>query len=206
MCFLFPKMASIGFSRLQIYYDVRVREGTIGEDAGVQTRNVLRVMYQTGAAPESDWPYDLAKLYDRPARPTYTDAARYRLRGYSRLVSEISYLQSLAQGSPFLLGIELFESFDGDQLARTGVVTQPGSNESTLGGHDVLVVGYDLHFKDSDAFKNSGVDPALVSDRALLIRNSWGPSWSPSLQGHFYLPFDYATNPSTGGDAWVGIL
>jgi C1A family cysteine protease len=68
----------------------------------------------------------------------------------------------------------------------------------------MLVVGYDLKFRSSAAFKRSGVDPTLVSDHALLVRNSWGADWG--LQGHLWMPLSYAVNPSTGGDAWTGRL
>lgn len=57
------------------------------------------------------------------------------------------------------------------------------SDESVLGGHAVLAVGYD--------------DGAKV----LIIRNSWGDEWGD--KGYFYMPYEYIENPSLAHDFWV---
>jgi C1A family cysteine protease len=203
MCFLFPEIAKTGFSRLKLYYDVRTIENTVAEDAGVETRDVLKVLADTGAAPETMWPYDVNLFATAPPADAQGAAAKYKLQSYSRLIADQEFLTCLAQGFPFLLGIECYSSIDSDALAKSGVMAMPDvKNEQIVGGHDVLVVGYDLNFKASADFKKSGVDPALVSDQALLIRNSWGADWG--LKGHFWMPLPYASNPSTGGDAWTG--
>jgi hypothetical protein len=49
MCFLYPQVG--GFSRLQIYFAIRLLEGDVDQDAGVETRDVLRILQITGAAP-----------------------------------------------------------------------------------------------------------------------------------------------------------
>lgn len=199
--FLYPEMATTGFSRLQLYYDVRVLEYTVPEDAGVQTRDLFVSLKKTGVAPEPDWPYDISKFTVLPPQQAVTDAAKYKIGSYSRLVQTASYLNCLATGYPFILGFECFESIDSDQLAQTGVMPYPVRGEQIVGGHDVLVIGYDMNFTANPDFKRSGIDPRTVSNHALLIRNSWGPDWG--LDGHFYMPLEYATNPSVGGDAWT---
>jgi C1A family cysteine protease len=199
MTYLFPECTKIGFSRLQIYADVRTLEGDFSEDSGVETRDVLKVLCKTGAALETRWPYDPAKLFVHPpaAMP------RHKLKSYARLVADNDMLSCLSSGLPFLLGFQCFSSIDSDDLARTGVMPMPDmANEKQVGGHDVLVVGHDIRFKDSEVFKKSGVDPARMTDEALLIRNSWGVNWG--IAGHFWMPLLYASNPSVGGDAWMG--
>jgi C1A family cysteine protease len=205
MCFLFPQVgAQGGFSRLQIYYDVRTIEGSVQEDSGVETRDVLKTLANTGAAPESLWPYRVEKFIDKPSDSVYSQAAKYKLKSYSRLRSGSNYLQCLASGFPFLLGVELFESFESAEFARHGIMPMPQPGEKMIGGHDVLVVGYILNFKSDPLFLASGVDPATTSDEVLIVRNSWGTIWSHHFRGNFFMPLPYALDGVRGDDAWTG--
>lgn len=202
MCFLYPQIQA--FSRLQIYYGVRALEGDINQDAGVETRDVLRVLQVTGAAPETSWPFDVRNLFVDPPEAVYAQAEIYTVAEYLRLQTAEDYLACLAQGFPFILGFTVFEALDSDQVEKYGVLPFPGAGEKDLGGHDVLVVGYDTDFLNNPDFKKSGLSPSQVSPTALLIRNSWGSAWG--LHGHFWMPLEFAADPSSGGDAWTARL
>jgi hypothetical protein len=200
MKFLWPEVDR--FSALGLYYDVRTIENDVQEDGGVETRDVFRAMMDYGVAPEADWPYDPAK-FAQPLPFQYArDADQFRIGTYSRLQSEAEMLGCLATGFPFILGFETPDYLDSDELARHGVFWLTDAPPKIISGHDVLVVGCDLDFRTNPDFLASGVDPAKVPGEALLIRNSWGADWG--LQGHFWMPLAYASNPSTGGDAWAG--
>jgi C1A family cysteine protease len=201
MCFFHPDVQ--GFSRQQIYYGVRQIENDIGEDNGVETDDLFKVLQATGAAPESLWPYTQANLFTAPSATVLEAAAKYKIAKFSQLVAETDFLNCLAEGFPFILGFEVYESFEDSQIASTGVMAYPQPNEQLLGGHDVLVVGYDTDFKTNPIFLQSGIPSTRVSNTALLIRNSWGTSWG-CYDGHFWMPIDYAANAVTGGDAWTG--
>jgi len=59
----------------------------------------------------------------------------------------------------------------------------PMPSGSQIGGHAVLVVGYD------DA------------KQLFTIRNSWGPGVQD--HGHFYMPYAYASDPTMANDFWT---
>lgn len=203
MCLL--KNNPAAYSRQQIYYCTRLLENDTRHDNGVQTRDLFKMLQNTGAAPESIWAYTADRLFTAPPANVLNAARNNVIGSYSRLVGEDDMVACLAEGFSFVLGFMCFESFESDDLTRTGVMSIPDvKREKVIGGHDALVVGYDLKFRSSAAFKNSGVDSTLVSDHALLVRNSWGTDWG--IRGHFWMPVSYATNPSIGGDAWTGRL
>ena len=194
--FLYPGFAA---SRLQMYYDVRTIEGTVGEDSGCQTRDVFQMLQNTGAMPEDAWPYDVSKFTEAP--PPWPN--RKKIKSFSRLMTAQEVLACLASGFPLVLGFEVPTSFDDPDIAKSGVLRSPQQAEPTIGGHGVLVVGYDLHFRDSAVFKASGIDPALMQDHALLILNSWN-GWGYDNTGLFWLSLRYAVDQSTGADLWDG--
>jgi len=91
--------------------------------------------------------------------------------------------QCLAGGIPFLIGISVYESFESDAVAKTGVVPLPEKDETLLGGHAVVCCGYD------------------TAERTFRCRNSWGTDWG--VTGYFTLPFEYLLDPNLSDDFWV---
>jgi C1A family cysteine protease len=61
-------------------------------------------------------------------------------------------------------------------------------DEQVLGGHEVLVIGYD----DNE------------SQGAFKVRNSWGKDWANG--GNFWLPYSVAADPAILMDAWMSHL
>jgi C1A family cysteine protease len=49
-------------SRLFIYYNERVIEGTVNTDSGAMIRDGIKSVATQGDAPEADWPYDITKF------------------------------------------------------------------------------------------------------------------------------------------------
>ncbi len=175
-------------SRLFIYYNERDMEGTVATDAGANIRDGIKSLKSIGAAPESEWPYDIAKFAEKPSAKCYADAEKNQALAYQRIVTPHNdqtsdMLACLREGYPFVAGIEIYESFESDAVRSTGVVPMPQHSEKVLGGHAVLVIGYKL------------------ATRQFICRNSWGTGWGDD--GHFYLPFDYLTNKGLASDMWV---
>jgi C1A family cysteine protease len=87
---------------------------------------------------------------------------------------------ALAQGIPFVVGIQIFEEFESEQVAKTGIVPMPTQYSNCLGGHAVSICGYTPLY--------------------WICRNSWGPDWGD--HGYFYLPHAYLLDSSLTSDLW----
>ncbi len=170
-------------SRLFIYYNERSLEGTTGTDGGAQLRDGIKSLARWGACRESLWKYVTGNVLKKPTPKAYTDGEDHRISEYLRIQSLPEMRQCLASGSPFVFGFAVYESFESPEVARTGEVPMPEPDERVLGGHAVCAVGYD------------------DSERVLIVRNSWGPSWGD--RGYFYLPYAYVDTKGLAQDFWV---
>src|ERR1700758_4793922 len=61
-------------SRLFIYYNERMIEGTVNTDSGAMIRDGMKSVAADGDAPETEWPYDITKFTDKPPANVYKDA------------------------------------------------------------------------------------------------------------------------------------
>jgi len=171
-------------SRLFIYYNERVMEHTVGQDAGAQIRDGMKSVNKIGACPETDWPYVIANFTRKPPPGAFKDAPLGKAVSYQRVIQTLDQMKGcLAAGFPIVLGISVYESFESQQVARSGVVPMPASREKLLGGHAILAVGY------HDA------------DERFMMRNSWGTSWG--MKGYFTIPYAYLTNSNLCDDLWT---
>src|SRR5262249_12061863 len=62
-------------SRLFIYYNERVIENTVDEDAGAMIRDGIKSVAKQGAPHETLWPYLVSKFRTKPGAASYKDAA-----------------------------------------------------------------------------------------------------------------------------------
>ena len=137
----------------------------------------------TPAGPDGTWPPD-APPAEQPPTTLYADALKNKAISYHRIVQDANDMKvCLAQGYPFVAGFTVYESFESPEVAKTGVVPMPKPNENTVGGHAILVVGYD------------------DSKSAWLVRNSWGTGWG--IEGYFWMPYPYFENRQLSSDFWT---
>lgn len=171
-------------SRLFIYYNERVIEGTVASDSGAQIRDGIKSVATQGAPPEKVWPYDIAQFSVTPPPPAFTDAKMDMVTLYQRLIQNLNTTRGcLASGYPFVFGFTVYASFESKAVAKTGIVPMPASGEKPIGGHAVMAVGYD------------------DSSRHFLVRNSWGPKWG--LKGYFKIPYSYLMDTNLASDFWT---
>jgi C1A family cysteine protease len=171
-------------SRLFIYYNERVMEHTVGQDAGAQIRDGIKSVNHIGACPETDWPYVITKFTQKPPARAFKDAPLGKALSYQRVVQTLDQMRGcLAEGFPIVLGISVYESFESRQVAKSGVVPMPAKSEKLLGGHAILAVGY-----------HDG-------EQRFIMRNSWGTSWG--MKGYFTIPYAYLTDSNLCDDLWM---
>lgn len=171
-------------SRLFVYYNERVLEGTVGQDSGAYIRDAIKAMAKWGLCTETAWPYAINKFRARPPAACFTAAAKHKALDYQRVNQTLDELCSaIAEGFPVEFGFSVYESFETDAVARTGMVPVPQAGEALLGGHAVAIAGYDL-------------------DHGLFIcRNSWGRDWG--AKGYFYMPVNYVLDGDLAEDFWI---
>src|SRR5581483_6823476 len=171
-------------SRLFIYYNERDMEGTVASDAGAMIRDGIKVVNQFGACMESEWPYDINQFTVKPPQAAYDSAMQHKALAYLSIPQNLFQLKGcLAAGFPFVFGFTVYESFESEQMAQTGIMTMPKPNEQSLGGHAVLAVGYD------------------DNTQMFIVRNSWGADWGQG--GYFMMPYTYMTSPDLADDFWT---
>lgn len=175
-------------SRLFIYYNERVIEGTVPEDSGAQIRDGIKSVAAQGVCFESGpnaWPYIVKNFSEQPPPICYQAAEQNKVSQYSRLVQSLAQLKGcLAQGYPFVFGFTVYDSFESQDVAQTGMVPMPDlGREQVLGGHAVLAVGYD------------------DGEQRFIVRNSWGPGWGKG--GCFFMPYAYLTDSHLADDFWT---
>lgn len=171
-------------SRLFLYYNTRALQGTVSYDSGASLRTTMQALRSYGVCTETMWPYEYAKLFETPSSSCYTEGSEHQAMSYAAVSISLIPMKNVLQTRPFVLGILVYSSFFYPSVSKTGRVPVPNTqNERLLGGHAILVMGYDDRKK------------------SFLCRNSWGTSWG--LKGDFYLPYAYATNRRLAFDAWV---
>jgi len=91
-------------SRLFIYYNERVMENTVSEDAGAMIRDGIKSVAKQGVCSEKLWPYDPEPfppnpyLTKKPTPPCYKEALRHTAVQYQRISRNLSQMKRLSRG------------------------------------------------------------------------------------------------------------
>jgi len=170
-------------SRLMIYYLERLLEHTTREDAGAEIRDGIKALIKWGVCPEDVWPYDISKFARRPSKQAFDEADEHKPTEYKRIESLYEIKDCLANGNPVVFGFAVYESFESEEVARTGIMTMPRIDEELVGGHAVVAVGYN------------------DETEMVLVRNSWGEGWG--LNGYFWMPYRFIGSPYLASDFWM---
>ena len=143
----------------------------------------MTAIHTYGACDETLLPYNVNKYKIKPSNSCVRSATPHT-RDFKYLSVDPTVLaikQCLNAGFPIVFGMEVYESFETDYVAATGIVPMPNiATEELLGGHAVTMYGYD------------------DTKKQFIVMNSWGFKWGD--KGFFYLPYDYLKYMS---DLWT---
>ena len=178
--FLYPDKFT-ELSRLFVYYNSRLLDNAIMEDAGAYIRDGMKAVQKYGICSELLWPYDITKFRVRPTDECYKDGLSRTITQYQSLRTIDEVLSALNDNKPVVIGITVYDSFD--RVSKYNpVISLPKPNElNTGGGHAMTIIGYD------------------IPKQRLLVKNSFGKDWGDN--GYAWLPFDYAEQE--GFEKWV---
>lgn len=173
----------LNFSKLFLYYNERVMRNNEDFDSGASLRDGIKSLVKKGDCLEKFWPYKIRKFRVKPPEYAYENALDFQIKSYYRITALSEMKHTISQGFPFVFGFGVYESFESEIVARTGMVPLPRPDETVLGGHAVMAVGYD----DGNNY--------------FIVRNSWGKDWGDG--GYFYMPYDYLANRNLSSDFWT---
>lgn len=182
------KSPMVPLSPLFLYYNTREFQGAPNEDNGATLRDTMRMAAKLGVCAEKTWPYSMNRVFSEPPSSAYREAGNRssKIKTYYRVAGLNEIKQALAARNPVVLGLMLYESFQSEEVAATGIVPMPNtSKESLVGGHAVCAVGYDN------------------AKSMVLIRNSWGSGWGE--KGYCWVPYGYFKNPDLACDMWTAV-
>jgi len=180
-------------SKLWLYWYERFLEHTVTEDSGAMIRDGMRVLKKLGCPPSTDWPYDEALYVEHPPSvPELADATVARISSFYRVHTVLEAKQALALRHPVTIGFQVFDSFEGVQAARTGVIPVPDINrENFLGGHCMCLLGY-----------QDIPNPTDCPAEHFIAANSWGTGWG--AKGYCFLPYAlFNRTLDVVSDLWV---
>src|SRR5579884_3996482 len=160
----------------------------VNDDSGAAIRDIFYVLAHTGVCPEDLDPYNPAYFASAAFNDNPKDlegAQPFRIGAYHRVPDALTARSVLASGYAIALGFTVYESFE--DIGADGLMRMPRKGEAVLGGHAVVIRGYD------------------DENSEFLIQNSWGVGWGN--HGCFRMPYRFLEDEDLSQfDMWIGHL
>jgi C1A family cysteine protease len=177
-------------SRLYVYKFTRMLMATNG-DTGASLRDTMATLILHGAPPETYWNYNIDRFDEIPKwmsseaflsnmADNYEGTKYIRLdpdgNGKTQVLNDIKFC--LNSNLPVIFGTYVWNSIQ--FVGVNGDIPMPNAGEQPVGGHALMIVGYD---DERECL------PIGTPKGAFLIRNSWGTEWGD--KGYGWLPYEY---------------
>lgn len=175
-------------SRSFVYYNSRLHAGLdVNQDTGSYIRSTIKAIVMDGVAEESKFPYRASDWKTKPSEAIYRNAAKFSATKYVRLDDGTSGLidrmkSFVNNGYAINFGFSVYQCID-DITAKVPVLPFPSKTEKQLGGHAVIIVGYD------DLAPSRNRRDGNSTTGAFLCQNSWSSAWGN--KGFFWIPYKY---------------
>jgi len=160
-------------SRLFLYYHVRKIYDELSDDNGSRIIDCLKILKNKGVPPEFTHQYHEKFLYQEPSQLSNKLSKYCKLLGFAE-IDRSDIKKNLLLDYPVLCGIKIFNNFNNGDTIRTGYVKPISDDNDLIGGHSIIIVGYD------DNKQN------------YIFLNSWGKTWGDN--GFGYIPYNYINN------------
>lgn len=171
-------------SRLFLYYNERSLDDDVEFNTGSSLYQGINALSTIGLCNENLWPYIINNFNIKPTDECYIDAKKHLVTKYFHVATNENDIKLvLSLGHLIVAGIKIYESFHDPIVATSGYVNIPDKNEKKIGGHAVVIFGYD------------------DTKKLFLLRNDWGYNWGD--KGNFYLPYEYLSDEHLATDLWI---
>jgi len=171
-------------SVLALYYlsRAKMQPSREREDSGTYLSLACECLRLFGVCAEKEWPFDPAKVFERPSLMALREAYLHKISAYYRITNTgqdrvNSVLEALRANHPVVYGTEVGDNW---MNYRAGQVLQ--RPETSLGGHATHLVGWD---------QRRGV---------FIGENSWGTTWGED--GYYRIAPEVIADPCSR-DFWV---
>jgi C1A family cysteine protease len=175
-------------SPLYLYSKELQANGSFPQDVGSDGTTGCEVSIANGCCEDSFYP-DASQQIIETTPEMDANAALYRMGAYHGLAGSQVALSVLGDPVPWpvQIGFTVYESFESDYTASTGIMVIPKAGEKVLGGHEPYIIGYDV-----------GPVPVIrpaACPPAVKVRNSWSVTWG--LKGNFWMPTEILDQPDS---------
>jgi C1A family cysteine protease len=114
----------------------------------------------------------IENIYTKPTNEAYINAKNNFIIEAFTISNNIETIKEwLDKNEPIATGIPIYSNFIS---SKTGIIENPNKSDKLLGGHAVIICGYNDF------------------DERFIMRNSWGTYWGDN--GYFYLSYSYILN------------